>query len=95
MNNTIIKPIISEKSLQNVKKGKFTFQVVKLADKNSIRKDIEKQFNVHVMSISTAITKGKTQRVGARRIEVVKSSLKKAIVTLKAGEKIDLFEVGL
>ena len=76
-----------------VKLGKFTFKVDKTANKNAIKQVIEKRFGVSVINVTTITVKGKTQRVGARRAEVKVTSWKKAVVTLKKGEKIDLFEL--
>ena len=92
MNNIIISPVISEKSIAEGKLGKFSFRVVKTANKNAIRKAIEDRFSVNVTGISTNIVKGKTQRVGARRSEAGISDYKKAIVMLKKGQKINVFE---
>ncbi len=91
--DVIIGPIISEKSTRDAAGGKFTFKVAKEADKNLIRKVIEEKFKVNVVSISTAIIKGRQQRFGARRVEVILPVWKKAIVKLKKDQKIDLFEV--
>lgn len=90
----IISPIITEKSMIDAGNGKFTFKVFKESNKNEIRRAIEKNFNVNVIGISTNIVKGKTHRVGVRRNEKKIASWKKAIVTLKSGEKIGLFELG-
>lgn len=94
MKNVIIKPLISEKSMNHVKKGKFTFMVDKTAGKEEIKKTIEDKFKVKVVSISTNITKGKKKRFGARRLETDMPSFKKAVVALEAGQKIDLFDIG-
>lgn len=91
--NSIQRPIISEKSMSEAAKGKFTFEVLKKADKKALKKEIEERFKVNVLDISTMIVKGKTQRAGARRIEIKKSPFKKAVVKLKEGQKIDLFDV--
>ena len=93
MNNTIIAPLITEKSMSQAKLGKFTFKVDKEANKKAIKQVVEKRFGVSVVGVTTIIVKGKTQRVGARRAEVTITSWKKAVVTLKKGEKIDLFEL--
>ena len=90
----IIAPLISETSMADAAKSKFTFKVLKNADKNSIKKEIERKFKVNVIGVSTVTTKGRTQRTGTRRVEVKKSALKKAIVTLKTGQKIALFDIG-
>lgn len=89
----IIRPIISEKSMQLAGLGRFTFVVAKIADKQQIRKAIEEQFNVNVLAIQTLIAKGKRGRAGKRRVEIPLSFFKKAIVRLKDGQKIDLFDV--
>jgi len=92
--NTIIKPIISEKSMSGVTLGRFTFQVLQDATKEEVKKAIEKKFKVNVLGVKTNLVKGKTTKVGKRRREVVKSSWKKAVVQLKEGQKIDLFDIG-
>ncbi len=90
----IISPLITEKSMQDAEASKFTFKVLKAADKTQIKKEIEKRFSVSVIHVSTSILKGKKVRVGARRTEKKVSDWKKAIVTLKKGEKIGMFELG-
>lgn len=92
--NLIISPLITEKSMQDAQNSKFTFRVLKEANKTEIKKEIEKRFNVSVTHVSTNILKGKSVRTGARRTEKKLSSWKKAIVTLKNGEKIGMFELG-
>lgn len=93
MNAVLVKPYITEKSISNVQNGKFTFIVAIEAGKNEIRKAVEDQFKVHVVAISTVTTKGKTKRVGTRRQIVAQQPIKKAIVHLAKGEKIDLFDL--
>lgn len=92
--SVILKPLITEKSMKDVKSGKFTFAVDKSADKRTIKREIEKKFNVNIVSISTNITKGRKKRFGLKRTEKSLPAVKKAVVTLKVGEKIDLFDVG-
>lgn len=94
MHNVVIRPIITEKSMRDADKSKFTFFVRKNATKKEIKAAVEKLFSVTVVSVATAVVKGKTHRVGVRRNEVVKSPMKKAMVALKAGQKIDAFELG-
>ena len=96
MNRTdiILKPIITEQSMKAVDAGKFSFVVAKFANKTEIKNAIKKLFNVTAVSIATSIVKGKTKRIGQRRTEVKDAIWKKAIVTLKKGEKIGLFEPG-
>lgn len=90
--DVIIAPIISEKSTKDAGVFRFTFKVSKKADKLAIKKAVEGKFKVNVISVSTMNVKGRTRRFGARRIETALPSFKKAIVQLKSGEKIDLFE---
>ena len=90
----IISPLITEKSMQDASNGKFTFKVLKSSNKNDIKREIEKNFSVNVIGISTNILKGKKVRVGARRAEKNVSDTKKAIVSVKKGQKIGLFELG-
>ena len=92
--NIVLGPLISEKSMTEASKGRFTFKVGLSANKKMIRKVIEEKFKVHVINISTVIIKGRSVRAGVKRLEVSQSPFKKATVTLKAGEKIGLFDVG-
>ena len=57
----ILAPIISEKSMNQAGKGKFTFRVEKTADKIQIRKEIEDKFKVNVLSVATSMVKGKRE----------------------------------
>lgn len=93
MQNVIIKPLITERSMAIAGNSKFTFIVDISADKPAVKRAVEERFGVNVIGISTSVQKGKTKRVGQRRNEKKISSVKKAIVTLKSGQKIDLFEI--
>jgi large subunit ribosomal protein L23 len=91
---TVIKrPLITEKSVQDAKLGKFTFIVEKSADKDFIKKAIEKKFAVNVIDVATSIMKGRKKRVGAKRTEIDVPIYKKAVVKLKSGQKIELFDI--
>jgi large subunit ribosomal protein L23 len=94
MQNITLIPIITEKSMEAADKGKFSFKVSKSADKKTIKKTVAEKFKVDVVSISTANVKGKKRRFGAKRKEVALPSFKKAIVRLKAGQKIAMFDAG-
>jgi len=94
MNTIIIKPLVTEKSMMDVSKGKYAFVVAKDARKNAIKLAIKEQFGVTVTSVAINNVKGKTKRVGIRRVEVDRPTVKKATVTVKKGEKIALFEPG-
>jgi len=90
----LISPVITEKSMNNAGKGKYTFKVINSANKLSIKKEVEKRFNVNVLAVTTVIVKGKVKRSGKKRMQKRTSNWKKAVVALKAGQKIDLFELG-
>ena len=91
--DVIIKPVITEKSMQDAKLGKFTFVVAKAANKANIKINIEKSFSVNVIAITTAIIKGRSKRVGKKMTEKLLPFWKKAIVELKKDQKIALFDV--
>ncbi|OGH07557.1 MAG: 50S ribosomal protein L23 [Candidatus Levybacteria bacterium RBG_16_35_11] len=90
----IISPIISEKSMNDAGIGKFTFKVAMHAHKAGIKKEIEDKFKVNVIKVATMVLKGKLKRTGKKRMEKKTQGYKKAIVSLKQGQKIGLFEVG-
>lgn len=94
MQNVIVRPLVTEKSMSDVTKGKYTFVVDRFATKPVIKQAIKTMFNVTVVSVATNIVKGKSKRVGVRRQEVQSAAWKKATVTLKKGDKISLFEPG-
>lgn len=93
MKTIVIRPIITEKSIKEAEHGKFTFEVDKGANKTIIKKTIEKIFGVRVVAVATNILKGRTKRMGMQRREMALSSVKKAIVLLEKGQKIDIFDV--
>mgnify|MGYP001267849855 FL=1 len=86
--DTIISPRITEKATYLSEHNKIVFNVHAGASKKSIKKSIEKIFKVNVIKINTIITKGKTKMVRGR--PAIRSNVKKAIVTLKKGQNIDL-----
>ena len=86
--DTIVSPIITEKSTSLSEFNKMVFRVHKGASKNSIKKSIEKIFKVNVTKINTINLKGKTKLVKGKKSK--RPGYKKAIVTLKKGQSIDL-----
>ncbi len=87
----IKRPLITEKSsLQKELFDKYSFEVALNANKNQIREAVESIFKVHVTDIKTIRIRGKYRRVG--RSMGKRPNWKKAIVTLKKGEKIELIE---
>ena len=86
--DTIVSPVITEKATTLSEFNKIVFRVHKGASKNSIKKSIEKIFKVNVVKINTINLKGKTKLVKGKKTS--KPGYKKAIVTLKKGQSIDL-----
>lgn len=90
LNDVLIKPIITEKSTLLTEKGKYVFKIEKTANKDLVKKAVKLVFGVDAESVNIVIIRRKTRRT---RIGVgYKPSWKKAIVTCKKGDKIELFE---
>lgn len=87
----MLKPVFTEKSLKQAHEGKYSFWVDKNMTKNEIKSEISKLFGVHVLSVKTILVKGENGRNMRGKKYSVKPA-KKAIVSLKEKEKIDLFE---
>ena len=86
--DTIISPRITEKATSLSEHNKIVFKVHNGATKKSIKKSVEKIFKVNVIKINTINQKGKTKFVRGKKTN--RSGYKKAIVTLKKGQSIDL-----
>lgn len=81
-------PIISEKATNLEKQGKYVFKVFPKANKIEIKKAIEQLYHTKVEKVNIVKIPKKKRRLG--RVEGVKPGYKKAIVTLKKGERIDV-----
>lgn len=87
----VFRPLITEKGAQLKEAGnQYLFHVDRRANKIEIKKAIEEIFEVHVISVRTIQMPGKKKRMG--RFEGKRPDWKKAVVTLKEGETIELFE---
>jgi len=87
----IIKPVITEKSMDELQNGKYTFKVAKNANKIEIKKAVEALFGVEVAKVNTLNVNGKAKRMG--RFEGRTSDWKKAVITLTENSKtIEFFE---
>jgi len=84
------RPVITEKNAMLQAQGKYAFEIAREANKPQIKQAVEKAFKVKVLAVNVMTVPGKTRRVGRR--QVLTQSWKKAIVTLKPGDKIELFE---
>ncbi|NLB88684.1 MAG: 50S ribosomal protein L23 [Syntrophomonadaceae bacterium] len=86
----IIKPVVTEKSMNLLADNKYTFIVDKRANKTEIKNAVEGIFKVKVDKVTTVMSRGKVKRMG--RFEGKTPDRKKANVTLKPGHKKRLFE---
>ena len=93
MNQILLRPIITEKSMREAILSRFTFAVAKNSNKTEVANAVSEQFKVKPVSVQTVTVPGKTKRAGRTRKQVKSQSWKKAIVTLEKGQKIDLFDV--
>ena len=84
------RPLITEKNAALQAQGKYAFEVAKEANKNQVKQAVEKAFKVNVTAVNVTMVPGKMRRVGRR--QVLTQSWKKAIVSLKPGDKIEFFE---
>jgi large subunit ribosomal protein L23 len=90
--SVIVRPIISEKSYAGIEHNRYTFEVDKHASKPEIADAVREVFNVTVLKVNTMRVPGKSRRL--RTSQGVTRSWKKAVVTLKEGDKIEFFEGG-
>ena len=86
----LITPVVSEKSYSLIEDNKYSFRVHKDAHKTQVRQAVEQLFNVKVASVNIVKVKSKPKR--RNWIEGRRPGWKKAIVQLKEGETIDIFE---
>ena len=87
----MITPVFTEKSLKLAKGGKYTFLVGIKDSKPGLKSLIGKMFNVHVSNVRTITSPAEVKRNQRGRKITIKPS-KKVIVTLKEGDKIEIFE---
>ncbi len=89
----LIKPMVTEKSSKVEKEGKYVFMVEKTATKHMIKREIKNFFGVDVVAVNTSITPGKLKSKMTKKgvVEGRKSATKKAYITLKEGQSIDIY----
>ncbi len=90
LHEIIRRPLVTEKNATLQASGKYAFEVDKHANKTEIKRAVEAGFKVTVTAVNVINMPGGSKRVG-RRI-AFSPVWKKAVVTLKPGDKIDLFE---
>ncbi len=88
--DVIRRPLVTEKNTILQSHGKYGFEVAREANKEEVKQAVEKAFKVTVTSVNIMNARGQEKRIGRRVLPG--SPWKKAIVTLKAGDKIQIFE---
>jgi len=83
------RPVVTEKSTRLAEQGKYVFEVGEDAPKARIKEAVEGAFGVSVTQVNVSTVNGKVKRYG--RSPKARRSWKKAIVTLKPGDKIEVF----
>ena len=90
-NDIILRPLMSEKSsVMTEASNRYAFEVAKSSTKYDVKNAVESYFNVRVLKVHTLVIPGRVKRIGKHTKRV--SSHKKAYVTLKSGQKIELFK---
>jgi large subunit ribosomal protein L23 len=88
--DVIIRPVVSEKSYAALENNRYTFIVHPDANKTEIKEAIQKIWNVQVLGVNTMKRKGKVKR--QRYVTGRRADQKRAVVTLAAGDSIEIFE---
>ena len=86
----LLRPVISEKSYEQITQNKYTFKVHQDAHKTQVRQAVEQLFGVKVLSVNIVKVKAKPKRRGT--FNGVRPGWKKAIVQLREGQTIEIFE---
>ena len=86
----LLQPTITEKATLLQESGKYTFRVAATANKVQVKEAVEKSFNVAVLDVNITKLRGKRKRYGPRFKKM--PDVKKAVVTLKPGDRINLIE---
>jgi large subunit ribosomal protein L23 len=86
--DVILAPVITEKATMASERNQVIFKVAKTATKPQIKEAVEKLFDVKVRSVNTLVRKGKTRAFRGIRGQL--SDVKKAVVTLEEGHRIDV-----
>ena len=85
------RPIITEKSMKLVEMGKYTFEISQDANKIEVKNAVSQIFKVDVRKVNLINGKAKKKKVGKH--SGLTAKVKKAIVTIKPGQSIDIFEI--
>lgn len=90
ISEVLLRPTITEKSTLLQEEGQYTFEVASKANKTLVKQAIERHFGVTVVAVNITVNRGKRKRYGPRFKK--RPDVKKAVVTLRAGDRIDLIE---
>lgn len=90
ISEVLLRPTITEKSTILQEDGQYTFEVARKANKTMVKQAVEQNFNVTVMGVNITMNRGKRKRYGPRIKK--RPDVKKAVVTLRPGDRIDLIE---
>ncbi len=90
----VLRPVISEKSMDETQRGKYTFRVHTDANKLQVKEAVEELFKVDVLTVNVSVMKAKEKSRNRRkgRVKGWTSPWKKAVVTIANGQKIEFFE---
>jgi len=90
----VLKPVISEKSMDETQRGKYTFRVHGEANKLQVKEAVEELFKVDVLTVNVSVMKAKEKSRNRKRTRIKgwTSPWKRAVVTIAAGQKIEFFE---
>jgi large subunit ribosomal protein L23 len=89
--DVLLRPIVTEKSVMQGDLGQYTFEVDLRANKMQVKDAVETAFKVVVNDVNVMVMPAKVNRRGSREL-VRRSKWKKAVVTLRPGDRIQLFE---
>jgi large subunit ribosomal protein L23 len=95
MKTVLRRPIVTEKTLARANsENVYTFEVNRTADKNSIKAAIEALYGVTVLAVNDVMRPRQARRTGQKRKTTISAKTKKALVALKQGETIGVFDIG-
>lgn len=93
--NVLKQPVITEKSLAlAASENTYVFEVDRRANKDQIKDAVVHTFGVQVVRVRTIVNQKKNVRTGRKRLKTQKPKVKKALITLKENNTIDLFDFG-
>ena len=90
IHKVLVKPTITEKSTLLQETGKYTFEVAPRANKVEIKEAVQRNFGVKVLDVNITKLRGKKKRYGPRSVKP--PDTKKAVVTLRSGDRINIIE---